>query len=124
MNRRGFTFIEILVVMIVIGILATLAYLRIQQTKDKAVVASMTSDLRAVAEEQEAYYFQYRLYSAILDSLNPRLSPGDSITIREATPSGWSGSVQNPKTTKQCYIVVGAATPVGSASSDGVISCS
>jgi len=124
MTRRGFTFIEILVVMIVIGILASLAYLRIQQSKDKAVVASMTSDLRAVAEEQEAYYFQNRIYSAILDSLNPRPSPGDSITIHEATASGWSGSVLNPKTPKRCYIMVGAAAPVGSATSDGVISCS
>jgi prepilin-type N-terminal cleavage/methylation domain-containing protein len=124
MSRRGFTFIEMLVVMIVIGILASLAYVRVQQSKDKAVVASMTSDLRAVAEEQEAYYFQYRVYSPLLDSLNPRPSPGDSITIHEATASGWSGSVQNPKIVRRCYIVVGAATPVGSATSDGVISCS
>ena len=124
MTRRGFTFIEMLVVMVVIGVLATMGYLRIQSTKGKAAIAAMTSDLRAIAEEQEAYYFQYRVYSPILDSLNPRLSAGDTITIHEATASGWSGSAKNSGTVKQCYIVVGNAAPVGTALNDGVIKCS
>jgi prepilin-type N-terminal cleavage/methylation domain-containing protein len=124
MSRRGFTFIEMLVVIVVIGILAGMGYLRMQATKDKAAVAAMTSDLRAIAEEQEAYYIQYRSYSSTLDSLNPRPSPGDSITIHEATPSGWSGSVSNPKTVKQCFVVVGDADPLGPAVADGVIKCS
>ena len=124
MTPRGYTFIELLVVIVVIGVLATMGYLRLAGSKDKAAVAAMTSDLRAIAEEQEAFYFQNRLYSATLDSLNPRPSPGDSIVIHEATPSGWSGSVSNTRTPKKCYIVVGNATPVGSAASDGVINCS
>jgi hypothetical protein len=101
-----------------------MGYLRLQAQKDKAAVAAMTSDLRAIAEEQEAYYFQYRVYSPTLDSLNPRPSPGDSIVVHEATQSGWSGSVSNTRTPKKCYIVVGNAVPIGSATSDGVISCS
>jgi prepilin-type N-terminal cleavage/methylation domain-containing protein len=124
MRRRGYTFIELLVVIVVLGILATTGYLRLQSTKSKAAIASMTSDLRAIAEEQEAFYFQYRIYSTILDSLNPRVSPGDSIVIHEATESGWSGSASNTRTPKKCYIVVGNATPIGSASNDGVIDCS
>ena len=124
MTRRGYTFIELLVVIVVIGILATMGFLRLQSSKDKAAVASMTSDLRAVAEEQEAFYFQYRVYSAMLDSLHARLSPGDSIMIHEATASGWSGTASNTRTPKKCYIVVGNAALVGSARSDGVIDCS
>jgi prepilin-type N-terminal cleavage/methylation domain-containing protein len=124
MTRRGYTFIELLVVIVVLGILASMGYLRLQASKDKAAVAAMTSDLRAIAEEQEAFYFQNRFYSATLDSLNPRPSPGDSLVIHEATPSGWSGSVSNSRTPKKCYIVVGDAAPVGSASTDGVINCS
>jgi len=124
MTRRGYTFIELLVVIVVLGILAGMGYLRLQTSKDKAAIAAMTSDLRAIAEEQEAFYFQNRFYSATLDSLNPRPSPGDSIVIHEATPSGWSGSATNSRTPKRCYIVVGNATPIGSAATDGVISCS
>lgn len=124
MTRRGYTFIELLVVIVVLGILASMGYLRLQASKDKAAVAAMTSDLRAIAEEQEAFYFQNRFYSATLDSLNARPSPGDSLMIHEATPSGWSGSVSNTRTPKKCYIVVGDAAPVGSAATDGVINCS
>lgn len=124
MTRRGFTFIEILVVMIVIGILATLAFARLQSSKEKGTVASMTSDLRAVAEEQEAYYFQHRVYAPATDSLNPNYSPGNVVTITEASPGGWSANVSNPSTPKRCYIVVGNAAPQGTAANDGLISCS
>lgn len=123
-SAAGFTFIEMLVVVVVIGILATLAYARLQSQKDKAVVASMTSDLRALAEEQEAHYFQNRVYSSDLVALNSMPSPGDTLVVMEATATGWSGRVYNPKTTRQCYIVVGQAAPVGSATQDGVIHCS
>lgn len=84
----------------------------------------MVSDLRAIAEEQEAHYFQNRLYTTDLVALNARPTVGDTIEIVEATVSGWSGRVYNGRTTKQCYIVVGQATPIGSATQDGVISCS
>ena len=88
------------------------------------LAASMTSDLRAVTEEQEAFYFDHRFYSITTDSLNPNYTAGNTITIHEATASGWSGSVANPKVTKQCYVVVGNAAPVGTATNDGAISCS
>ncbi len=122
--RRGFTFIEILIVMIVIGILTGLAYVRVQSQKDKATIAAMTSDLRAIAEEQEAHYFQNRFYTTDLVALNARPSPGDTIVIVEATAAGWSGRIYNPRSNKQCYIVVGQAAPIGSATQDGVINCS
>lgn len=123
-GRRGFTFIEILIVMIVIGILAGLAYAKLQSQKEKATIAAMVSDLRAIAEEQEAYYFQNRLYTTDLVALNARPTVSDTIVIVEATVSGWSGRVYSGRSSKQCYIVVGQATPIGSATQDGVINCS
>jgi prepilin-type N-terminal cleavage/methylation domain-containing protein len=123
-KRRGFTIIEMLAVMVVIGVLATIAYARLQTSKDKATVASMISDLHAVAQEQEAYYFQNRTYSTVLAALNSNPSQGNVPVIVTGNSAGWSGSVSNPKVTKQCYIFVGAAAPIGSATKDGVIDCS
>ena len=123
-RRAGFTIIEILIVVAVLGILAGLAYARLQSSKDKATIASMTSDLRAIAEEQEAHYFQNRFYSNSLAALNANLSPGNTVVIVEASSAGWSGQASNPKVTQQCYIVVGGAALIGSATTDGVISCS
>ena len=121
---RGFTFIEMLVVMIVVGLLAGLAYAKVQSSKDKGVVATMTSDLHAIAQEQEAHYFQNRTYTSDLVALNTTLSQNNSVVINEATVSGWSGTMSNPRTSQRCYIFVGTAQPVGSASSDGLIHCS
>ena len=123
-HLRGFTIIEMLAVMVVIGVLATIAFAKLQSTKDKATVASMISDLHAMAQEQEAYYFQNRSYSPTIDSLNSNPSPGNVPLVVAGNSAGWSGQVSNAKVTKQCYIFVGAAAPIGSATRDGVVDCS
>jgi prepilin-type N-terminal cleavage/methylation domain-containing protein len=48
MSRRGFTFIELLVVMIVIGILAGLGLLKYMDLKHRAMSAQAVADLEAV----------------------------------------------------------------------------
>lgn len=123
MRRQGFTLIEILVVMIVLGLLATLAFVRLQSTKEKATVAAMVSDLHGVVEEQEGYYFTHRIYSITIDSLNPNPTAGNTITVQEATVTGWSATVVNPKTMKVCGVIVGTAAPIGTATRDGVMTC-
>jgi prepilin-type N-terminal cleavage/methylation domain-containing protein len=47
-RRRGFTFIEVLVVVIVLSILASLAILKYMDLKHRAISASATADLQAV----------------------------------------------------------------------------
>lgn len=123
-RRNGFTIIEMLAVMVIIGVLAGIAYVRVQSSKRKAVVASMTTDLRGVAEEQEAHYVENRTYTTDQVALRTTLSTGNALTIIEATPSGWSGRIDNPSVTTVCYVTVGSALPVGSATQDGTISCS
>jgi hypothetical protein len=76
-----------------------------------------------VVEEQEAYYFQYRIYSSTIDSLNPNPTAGNTITIQEASVTGWSATVVNPKTPKTCAVIVGSAAPIGTANRDGVMTC-
>src|SRR5436853_643430 len=46
MNRKGFTLIELLIVVVIIGILAAIAIPKFANTKEKAYLASMKSDLR------------------------------------------------------------------------------
>lgn len=47
-TRRGFTFIEMLIVMIVIGILAGLASLKYVDLRNKALTAQVAADMEAV----------------------------------------------------------------------------
>src|SRR5438034_10812065 len=52
MNRKGFTLIELLIVVVIIGILAAIAIPKFANTKAKAYIASMKSDLRNLRSEE------------------------------------------------------------------------
>src|SRR5688572_28404268 len=54
-NRRGFTLIELLIFVVIIGILAAIAIPKFANTKEKAYLAAMKSDLRNLATTQETY---------------------------------------------------------------------
>ena len=54
-TRKGFTLIELLIVVVIIGILAAIAIPKFANTKDKAYVAAMKSDLRNMATYEEQY---------------------------------------------------------------------
>jgi type IV pilus assembly protein PilA len=63
MNRKGFTLIELLIVVVIIGILAAIAIPKFANTKEKAIVASMKSDLRNLVTAQEAFYSDNQDYA-------------------------------------------------------------
>ena len=54
MNRKGFTLIELLIVVVIIGILAAIAIPKFSNTKEKAYMAAMKSDLRNLVTAEEA----------------------------------------------------------------------
>src|SRR6478609_4705605 len=54
-SRKGFTLIELLIVVVIIGILAAIAIPKFANTKEKAYVAAMKSDLRNLATYEEQY---------------------------------------------------------------------
>src|SRR5947208_16421966 len=54
-TKKGFTLIELLIVVVIIGILAAIAIPKFANTKDKAYVAQMKSDLRNLATYEEQY---------------------------------------------------------------------
>src|SRR5256712_8988475 len=66
MNRKGFTLIELLIVVVIIGILAAIAIPKFANTKEKAYLASMKSDLRNLVTAEEAYFADSIKYSASL----------------------------------------------------------
>src|SRR5436305_10502695 len=65
MNRKGFTLIELLIVVVIIGILAAIAIPKFANTKGKAYIASMKSDLRNLVTAEEAYFADSVKYSDI-----------------------------------------------------------
>src|SRR5438876_11076758 len=63
-NKKGFTLIELLIVVVIIGILAAIAIPKFANTKDKAYLASMKSDLRNLVTAEEAYFADSVKYTA------------------------------------------------------------
>ena len=124
MKARGFTLIELLIVVVIIGLLATIAIPKVANTKQKAYVAQMKSDLKNLATAQEAFFYDSTYYTSSLASLN-NFSPSTGVTLNvlEATPGGWSARAIHSQTTRQCVLYQGTASPVAPATSEGRITC-
>jgi prepilin-type N-terminal cleavage/methylation domain-containing protein len=86
LNRKGFTLIELLIVVVIIGILAAIAIPKFANTKEKAYVASMKSDLRNLVNAEEAYFADWTTYVGTFPTTLYSASPGVTVTI--ANPDG------------------------------------
>ena len=126
-GRQGFTLIELLIVVVIIGILAAIAIPKFTNTKEKAIVAAMKSDLRNVASVQEAYWNQNQTYYAgVIPNAAFGFIPtaGVTVTIVNSTAAGWSAKATAvPLTTSQCFIFYGTTPPVPPATADAAVAC-
>jgi prepilin-type N-terminal cleavage/methylation domain-containing protein len=123
-NARGFTLIELLIVVVIIGLLAVIAIPKLSNTKQKAYVAQMKSDLKNLATAEEAFFYDSTYYTSSLPALNNfRSSTGVTLTVLEATPGGWSAQAIHSQTTRQCVLYQGNASPVAPATAEGRITC-
>jgi type II secretion system protein G len=120
--KKGFTLIELLIVVVIIGILAAIAIPKFANTKEKAYLASMKSDLRNLATAQESYFADNQTYTTSTIAVNFSPSSGVTVTIPDAAGTKWTATATHSATTKVCKIGFGADTTVSGAS-EGVSKC-
>src|SRR5438128_5247557 len=113
MSRNGFTLIELLIVVVIIGLLATIAIPMFSNTKEKAYVAAMKSDLRHLATAEEAFSYDSRKYTTNFAMMGNYISSvGVILNITEATPAGWSATTTSLYAPgRQCALFSGGASP-------------
>jgi prepilin-type N-terminal cleavage/methylation domain-containing protein len=123
-KARGFTLIELLIVVVIIGILASIAIPKFANTKQKAYVAQMKSDLKNLATAEEGFFYDSAFYTTSLAALNNfRSSTGVTLTVLQATTGGWSAEALHSQTPRKCVLYQGNATPVPPATAEGRITC-
>ncbi len=127
--KKGFTLIELLIVVVIIGILAAIAIPKFSNTKDKAKLASVKTDIRNYMTAEEAYFsdnatygtyaqLQAAPYNFVLSSGNAGVDGATAVDAK-----GYSLIVTNSSITSatmnKCHVDVGN----GNANTDGVIIC-
>ena len=125
-EARGFTLIELLIVVVVIGILATIAIPKFSAMRTKSLIATVTSDLKNFASQQEIYLSEEHSYASDVVAMDIVLSPAVAITVNEATGTGWSATGTHTGLAGQwCGIYYGDAAASGAtpAASLGAVQC-
>ena len=124
--RKGFTLIELLIVVVIIGILAAIAIPKFANTKSKAYITAMKSDLRNLVTAEEAYFADSSKYTGTVSLLKYQNSTGVNVPTINAPAVGgyWTATVdhtQLPGIT--CGVGINTTNPQVSTAAEGEPAC-
>ena len=123
LNRKGFTLIELLIVVVIIGILAAIAIPKFANTKEKAYLATMKSDLRNLITAEEAYFGDNTAYTSSLPATMYTVSTGVTGPTIVVSGSNVQAYVAHTQTTRSCAIYLGTVVQAP-ATKEGEPKCS
>jgi prepilin-type N-terminal cleavage/methylation domain-containing protein len=123
-TRHGFTLIELLIVVVIIGILAAIAIPKFSNTKEKAYVAQMKSDLRNLVTAEEAFFADSVKYTGTMSQLSYRQSTGVGTPTIAVGAGYWSATITHTALSgKSCQIAVNTANTLVTTAGDGEPVC-
>ncbi|HEX6808786.1 MAG TPA: prepilin-type N-terminal cleavage/methylation domain-containing protein [Gemmatimonadaceae bacterium] len=120
---RGFSMIELLVVLVVMGVLVGLAIPRYREYKRRFYLTTMVTDLRNLASTEEAYWNIAGTYSTDLRLIQYSSSPRVSISMVSADTLGWAAKASYAGDSAMCAIYYGNAPVLAPATLKNVIGC-
>jgi type IV pilus assembly protein PilA len=110
-GERGFTLIEIMVVIAIIGILSLIAILQFSNYKQRSLNSAVETDLKNAATAQEAYFADQNTYCGVIGKLSVSpyglaVSKGVNLQVVSASTSGYTMLGYHDKS-NQTYTLAG-----------------
>jgi prepilin-type N-terminal cleavage/methylation domain-containing protein len=118
----GWTLVELIIVIAIMGLLATIVIPRLSSTRDKALVAAMQSDLRNLVTTEEMWKVDSGSYATSFPPTVWQPSTGVTGPTITLTPGGWTAWVGHVSTPRTCAIYVGG-TSLAPATTEGAPEC-
>ena len=124
-GKQGFTFVEVMTALALLAVLVVIAWGKFSQSYEKALRATLMSDIRNLATAQELYYRLHLYYANDISLVDIDPSPKSTVHITEAHNLGWAGWNEIERTPEKCEIYVGkdVTSPLGLANTSEKIGC-
>ncbi|HET9708824.1 MAG TPA: prepilin-type N-terminal cleavage/methylation domain-containing protein [Gemmatimonadales bacterium] len=123
-GRRGFTLLELIVVAVVLGFLASIAIGQFANAKEKTYIAVMKADLRNLITAEVLFSTDSLRFTPVIGSggLTYHVTTGNTTPSIVLTGDGFTARIGNSNTSRTCAVYMGS-TALAPATNEGEPAC-